>query len=135
MDRNGVSKGREPRFANSGIGGHNDVDNPTSHRCGQAPRGRPRLRPDPFASVLLVVAGFFNMIYGIAAIANSHVFFIPAYPFWAPAITASGRTASTPRTTAPRADAAAAARRAASAPGAPSTATAAASGARAAGRS
>jgi hypothetical protein len=27
-----------------------------------------------FASVLLVVAGFFNMIYGIAAIANSHVF-------------------------------------------------------------
>ena len=27
-----------------------------------------------FASVLLVVAGFFNMLYGIAAIANSHVF-------------------------------------------------------------
>jgi hypothetical protein len=27
-----------------------------------------------FASVLLLVAGFFNMIYGIAAIANSHVF-------------------------------------------------------------
>ncbi len=27
-----------------------------------------------FASVLLVVIGFFNMIYGIAAIANSHVF-------------------------------------------------------------
>ena len=27
-----------------------------------------------FASVLLVVVGFFNMIYGIAAIANSHVF-------------------------------------------------------------
>jgi hypothetical protein len=27
-----------------------------------------------FASVLLVVAGCFNLIYGIAAIANSHVF-------------------------------------------------------------
>ena len=27
-----------------------------------------------FASVLLLVVGFFNMIYGIAAIANSHVF-------------------------------------------------------------
>ena len=27
-----------------------------------------------FASILLLVAGFFNMIYGIAAIANSHVF-------------------------------------------------------------
>jgi hypothetical protein len=27
-----------------------------------------------FASILLVVVGFFNMIYGIAAIANSHVF-------------------------------------------------------------
>jgi hypothetical protein len=27
-----------------------------------------------FASILLVVVGFFNMLYGIAAIANSHVF-------------------------------------------------------------
>ena len=27
-----------------------------------------------FASVLLAMAGFFNMIYGISAIANSHVF-------------------------------------------------------------
>jgi hypothetical protein len=27
-----------------------------------------------FASVLLAVIGFFNMLYGIAAIANSHVF-------------------------------------------------------------
>ena len=27
-----------------------------------------------FASILLFVAGFFNMLYGIAAIANSHVF-------------------------------------------------------------
>ena len=27
-----------------------------------------------FASVLLVIIGFFNLIYGIAAIANSHVF-------------------------------------------------------------
>jgi hypothetical protein len=33
-------------------------------------RGRPRLRP----SVLLPIVGFFNLIYGIAAIANSHVF-------------------------------------------------------------
>jgi hypothetical protein len=27
-----------------------------------------------FAAILLLVVGFFNMIYGIAAIANSHVF-------------------------------------------------------------
>ena len=27
-----------------------------------------------FGSILLLIAGFFNMIYGIAAIANSHVF-------------------------------------------------------------
>jgi hypothetical protein len=27
-----------------------------------------------FASVLLIMVGFFNLIYGIAAIANSHVF-------------------------------------------------------------
>ena len=27
-----------------------------------------------FASILLLVIGFFNMLYGIAAIANSHVF-------------------------------------------------------------
>jgi len=32
-----------------------------------------------FASVLLVVVGFFNMIYGIAAIANSHVFVAGAH--------------------------------------------------------
>ena len=32
-----------------------------------------------FAAVLLLVAGFFNMIYGIAAIANSHVFVAGAH--------------------------------------------------------
>ena len=32
-----------------------------------------------FASVLLVVAGCFNVIYGIAAIANSHVFIANAH--------------------------------------------------------
>ncbi len=32
-----------------------------------------------FASILLFVAGFFNMIYGIAAIANSHVFVANAH--------------------------------------------------------
>jgi hypothetical protein len=32
-----------------------------------------------FASVLLLVAGFFNMIYGIAAIAQSHVFVANAH--------------------------------------------------------
>jgi hypothetical protein len=32
-----------------------------------------------FASVLLLVAGFFSMIYGIAAIANSHVFVAGAH--------------------------------------------------------
>src|SRR6478752_2077498 len=32
-----------------------------------------------FASVLLLIIGFFNMIYGIAAIANSHVFVANAH--------------------------------------------------------
>jgi len=32
-----------------------------------------------FASILLLIAGFFNMIYGIAAIANSHVFVAGAH--------------------------------------------------------
>ena len=32
-----------------------------------------------FASVLLIVVGFFNIIYGIAAIANSHVFVANAH--------------------------------------------------------
>jgi hypothetical protein len=32
-----------------------------------------------FASVLLVIAGIFNLIYGIAAIANSHVFVANAH--------------------------------------------------------
>ena len=32
-----------------------------------------------FASVLLLIASFFNMIYGIAAIANSHVFVANAH--------------------------------------------------------
>ena len=32
-----------------------------------------------FAAVLLLVVGFFNMIYGIAAIANSHVFVAGAH--------------------------------------------------------
>ena len=32
-----------------------------------------------FASVLLIIVGFFNLIYGIAAIANSHVFVANAH--------------------------------------------------------
>ena len=32
-----------------------------------------------FASILLFVIGFFNMLYGIAAIANSHVFVANAH--------------------------------------------------------
>jgi hypothetical protein len=32
-----------------------------------------------FAAVLLLIAGFFNMLYGIAAIANSHVFVANAH--------------------------------------------------------
>ncbi len=32
-----------------------------------------------FASILLLVIGFFNMLYGIAAIANSHVFVAGAH--------------------------------------------------------
>ena len=32
-----------------------------------------------FAAILLLMVGFFNMIYGIAAIANSHVFVANAH--------------------------------------------------------
>ena len=32
-----------------------------------------------FASILLLVIGFFNMLYGIAAIANSHIFVAGAH--------------------------------------------------------
>jgi hypothetical protein len=32
-----------------------------------------------FAAILLLIAGFFNLIYGIAAIANSHVFVANAH--------------------------------------------------------
>ena len=32
-----------------------------------------------FAAILLLIVGFFNMIYGIAAIANSHVFVANAH--------------------------------------------------------
>jgi hypothetical protein len=35
-----------------------------------------------FASVLLAVLGFFNLIYGIAAIAQSHVFVANAHYVW-----------------------------------------------------
>jgi hypothetical protein len=54
------------------MGGHNDVSNNQGH--GRPSRGRPRLRPGP---VRIGPAGHprcFNLIYGIAAIANSHVF-------------------------------------------------------------
>jgi hypothetical protein len=50
------------------------------------PRGTGGHRGEPrggglvfFAAVLLVVVGFFNIIYGIAAIANSHVFVANAH--------------------------------------------------------
>jgi hypothetical protein len=35
-----------------------------------------------FASVVLAVVGFFNLIYGIAAVANSHVFVANATYVW-----------------------------------------------------
>jgi hypothetical protein len=35
-----------------------------------------------FASVLLAVLGFFNLIYGIAAVAQSHVFVANAHYVW-----------------------------------------------------
>jgi hypothetical protein len=35
-----------------------------------------------FASVVLAVVGFFNLIYGIAAVANSHVFVANAHYVW-----------------------------------------------------
>lgn len=35
-----------------------------------------------FAAVLLAVVGFFNVIHGIAAIANSHVFIANAHYVW-----------------------------------------------------
>ncbi len=50
------------------------------------PRGRGGHRADGrgyglvlFAAILLLMVGFFNMIYGIAAIANSHVFVAGAH--------------------------------------------------------
>ena len=59
----------------SGIGGHHDIGTikrggGTSGRYAEG-RGYGLVL---FAPVLLLVAGFSNMIYGIAAIANSHVF-------------------------------------------------------------
>jgi hypothetical protein len=35
-----------------------------------------------FASVMLVIIGCFNLIYGIAAVANSHVFVANAHYVW-----------------------------------------------------
>jgi hypothetical protein len=35
-----------------------------------------------FASVVLAVVGFFNLIYGIAAVANAHVFVAGAHYVW-----------------------------------------------------
>ena len=56
-------------------GGNDDVgNNPASPGRGRAPCGRPGYGLVLFASVLLVIVGCFNLIYGIAAIANSHVF-------------------------------------------------------------
>jgi len=51
---------------------------PASDRTGRHAEGR-GYGLILFASVLLVVIGFFNMIYGIAAIANSHVFVANAH--------------------------------------------------------
>ena len=44
---------------------------PARHAYGRRVEGRGLI---VFASVMLVILGFFNLIYGIAAIANSHVF-------------------------------------------------------------
>jgi hypothetical protein len=51
-----------------------------------APKGRGAHRAEGsgyglvfFAAILLLMVGFFNMIYGIAAIANSHVFVANAH--------------------------------------------------------
>jgi hypothetical protein len=46
---------------------------PASGAAGRHAEGR-GLGLVMFAAILLLIAGFFNMIYGIAAIANSHVF-------------------------------------------------------------
>ncbi len=78
------SAGSEDRSQNSGdsddMGGHDDVgNNHASQRRGRAQRERPRLRPSP---VRVDPAGrdrLFNLIYGIAAIANSHVFVANAH--------------------------------------------------------
>jgi hypothetical protein len=51
---------------------------PASNRTGRHAEGR-GYGLILFASVLLLVIGFFNMIYGIAAIANSHVFVAHAH--------------------------------------------------------
>jgi hypothetical protein len=61
------------------VGGHDDVGNnhPSRDARGQAEgRGYGMV---VFAAVLLGVIGCFNLIYGIAAIANSHVFVANAH--------------------------------------------------------
>ena len=50
-----------------------------SNRPGLAGGNGPRALASVFASVLLAMVGFFNLIYGIAAIANSHVFVANAH--------------------------------------------------------
>ena len=74
----GGAWGRVP--GNTDDMGVNDVDNDRTIRGdGRAACGRPRYGLILFASVLLVMAGCFNVIYGIAAIANSHVFTASAH--------------------------------------------------------
>ena len=63
----------EPRLRLFGIGEENDISNdPARPGHGRAPRQGHGLIL--FASVMLVIMGCFDLIYGIAAIANSHVF-------------------------------------------------------------
>jgi hypothetical protein len=58
---------------------------PTTRPAGGAGRHREERRGGGlvvFASVVLAVVGFFNLIYGIAAVANAHVFVANAHYVW-----------------------------------------------------
>ena len=54
--------------------GHHDVGNDRTSRRRAGGARRAGYGLVLFASVLLVIVGCFNLIYGVAAIANSHVF-------------------------------------------------------------
>ena len=60
---------------------------PAGTRAARAGRG---LGLVAFASVVLAVVGIFNLIYGIAAVANAHVFVAGAHYVWGTCASGAG---------------------------------------------